>query len=74
MSQYQMNTREGHLEVLCLIFHFLWKNPKKRQMMDPSPKIIDESVFYYNVNWVEFYVDVTEEDLTRTPEPLSESL
>ena len=29
MSQYQMIPKVGHMEALYLIFHFLWKNPKK---------------------------------------------
>ena len=29
MSQYSANPREGHLEALYLIFHFLSKNPMK---------------------------------------------
>lgn len=72
LSQYQMNPRQGHLEALYLIFHFLWKNPKKRQVLDPSTPLIDESVFHSNADWVEFYGDVVEEDPPRMPEPLGE--
>ena len=54
LSQYQMNPRQGHLEALYLIFHFLWKNPKKRQVLDPSTPSINESVFHSNADWVEF--------------------
>ena len=52
MSQYEMNPREGNLEALYLIFNFLWKNPKKSQVMDSSNKMIHEIVFYSNANWV----------------------
>ena len=48
VSQYQMIPREGYLAVIYLIFHFLWKNPKKRQVMDPSTPMINVSVFYSN--------------------------
>ena len=63
---------EGHLKALYLIFHFLWKNTKKRQAMDPSNTIIDESVFHYNSYWVELYGDAAEENLPQMPEPLGE--
>ena len=69
-SKYQMSPREGHLEALYFIFHFLWKNPKKRQVMDPSTPMIDESVFHSNADWVEFYGDVVEEGPPRMPEPV----
>ena len=72
MSQYQINTREGHLKALYLIFHFLWNNPKKRQVIEPSTTMIYESVFHSNSDWVEFYGDVAEEDLPQMPELLGE--
>lgn len=72
MSQYQMNPRVGHLEALYLIFHYLWKNPKKRLVMDPVAPYIDESVFVSNADWTEFYGDVVEEDPPNMPEPLGQ--
>ena len=72
MSQYQMNPRKVHLEAIYLIFRFMWNNPKKRQVMDYYTRMIDESLFNSNANWVEFYGDVAEEDPTRIPEPLGE--
>ena len=72
MPQYHMNMREGCLEAIYLIFHFLWKNPKKRQVMDPSTTMIYESVFHYNDYWVEFYGDVVEEDPPQMPDPRGE--
>lgn len=72
MSQYQMNPRQGHLEALYLIFHYLWKNPKKRLVMDPVVPEVDESMFNCNADWTEFYGDVAEEDPPRMPEPLGE--
>ena len=48
MSQYHMNPRERHLEAIYLIFRFMWNNPKKRQVMDPSTPMINVSVFYSN--------------------------
>ena len=52
VSQYQMSPREGHFEALYLVFHVLWKNTNKMQVMETSTPIIDESVFHYNYNWV----------------------
>ena len=72
MSQYQMSPREGNLEAIYFIFHFLWNNPKKRQVMETSTPGIDESVFQSNSNWVEFYEDVEEEDPPQMPELLGE--
>ena len=34
MLQYQANSREGHLETLYLIFHFLSKNLLRRLVFD----------------------------------------
>ena len=38
--------------------------------MEHSTPMIDESVFHYNVNCVEFYGDMAEEDPPRMPDPL----
>ena len=67
-----MSPREEHLEAHYFIFHFVCKNPKKRQAMDLYILMIDESVFHSNADWVEFYGDVAEEDPSRIPEPLGE--
>ena len=72
MLQYQMNPVEGHLEALYLIFHFLWRNPKKRQVVDPSNPMADESVFYSNAGWVKFYGGVVEDNPPRITDPLGE--
>ena len=45
VSQYQASARQGHLEALYLIFHFLWKDPKKRLAVDPKEPEVDERVF-----------------------------
>ena len=58
-----MSPREVHLEVLYFIFHLMWNNPNKRQVIEPSNTTIDEIVFHYNANLVELYGDVVEEDL-----------
>ena len=58
ISQYQISLREEHL-----IFQFIWKNIKKRQVMDPSTPMIYKSLFHFNADWVEFYGDMAEEDL-----------
>ena len=70
MSQYQMNPREGNLEALYFIFQFFWNKTRKIQVMEPSTQMIDESVFHYNADWVEFYGHMVEEDPPRMPEPV----
>lgn len=70
MSQYQASPREGHLEALYLIFHYLWKHPKMRLVMDPYIPEVDESSFNTTADWKEFYGDVVEEDPPRMPPPL----
>ena len=62
-----MSPREGYLEALHLIFHFLWINTNKRRVMDPSTPMIDEILFHYNADWVEFYGDMAEEDWSQMP-------
>ena len=74
MSQYQALPRQGHLEALYLIFHYLSKNPKKRLVMDPNEPSVDESMFNLNADWMEFYGDVTEEDPPGMPEPLGKAV
>ena len=51
-----MSPREGHFEALYVISHFLCKNPKKSQVMDPSTIMINEIVSRCNADWVEFYM------------------
>ena len=72
MSQYQMNPREGHLEALYLIFHFLWKNQRKRLVMDPIAPPIDQKAFHNPAlkEWKVFYGDVEEAMPPRMPDPL----
>ena len=43
LSQYQANPRDGHLEALYLIVHFLWKNPLKQVVFDPNVPVVDEN-------------------------------
>ena len=74
MSQYQMNPRVGHLEALYLIFHYLWKNPMKRIVMDSTYIEHDEDSFNNCADWKEFYGDVQEEDPPRMPEPLGHGM
>lgn len=74
MSQYQASPREGHLEALYLIFHYLSKNPKKRLVMDANEPFVDESMFNINADWMEFYGDVVEEDPPGMPEPLGKPI
>lgn len=70
LSQYQAAPREGHLEALYLIVHYLWKNPVKRIVFDPEIVKTDESCFSPDADWKEFYGDVQEEDPPNMPEPL----
>jgi hypothetical protein len=74
MSQYQASARQGHLEALYLIFHFLWKNPKKRLVMDPKQPEVDESVFNNTAQWEEFYGSLREEDPPNMPTPLGRAV
>ena len=61
MSQYQAEPREGHLEALYLITHYLKKNPfNKRIVFDPQTVAVDENVFYDGDTWAEFYGNVVE--------------
>ena len=55
-----MNPRERHSEALNTIFHFLWNDPKKSQLMDPSNTTIYESLSHSNADWAEVYQDVVE--------------
>ena len=70
MSSYSASPRQGHLEALYLIFHYLSKNLKKRLVMDPCMPLIDEDVFNNNADWTEFYGYAKEEDPPNMPEPL----
>ena len=70
LSQYQANPREGHLEALYLIFHYIWKNPMKRLVFDASVPECHEESFQLNADWTEFYGDVSEEDPPDMPVPL----
>ena len=74
MSQYQMNPRVGHLEALYMIFHYLWKNPMMRLVMDPTYIKHDENQFETCVDWKEFYGDIKEEEPPNMPEPLGQSM
>ena len=70
MSQYQASPRQGHLEALYLIFHYLSKNPVKRLVMDPCLPHVNERAFNVQADWTEFYGDVREETPPHMPEPL----
>ena len=70
MSQYQASSRYGHLEGLYLIFHFLWKNPRRRLVMNPLEPSVDESSFHSFADWKEFYGNVEEADPPHMPESL----
>ena len=70
LSQYQASPRDGHLEALYLIFHYLSKNPKKRLVMDPNYPNVDENTFNGSADWMQFYGDLVEEDPPRMPVPL----
>ena len=69
LSQYQAAPREGHLEALYLIAHYLEKNPMKRILFDPTVPKVEEGSFI-SVDWTEIYGGVTEEDPPNMPEPL----
>ena len=74
MLQYQANPREGHIEALYLIVHFLSTNPMKRIVFDPALPLTDERQFYGDADWTELYGDITEEDPPNMLEPLGRPL
>ena len=45
LPQYQASPQYIHIEALYLIFHFLYNNPKKILVMDPSMPNVEGSVF-----------------------------
>ena len=61
MSQYQASPRQGHLEALYLIFHYLSKNLTKRLVMDACYPQVDEKAFNVQADWTELYGDIKEE-------------
>jgi hypothetical protein len=70
LSQYQANPRFGHLEAAYHIFAYLKKHPDMGKLaFDSHPPKIDESFFYANADWKDFYGDVTEELPPNMPEP-----
>lgn len=74
MSQYQALPRKGHFEALYLIFHYLSKNPKKRLAMDPNEPPVDKCMFNIQVNLMDFYTNIVEEDPPGMPEPLGQDV
>ena len=70
MSQYQANPREGYLEALYLIVHFLSNNPMKCIVFDPATLLANEAAFYGDADWTEFYGNIQEEDPPNMPETL----
>lgn len=70
MSQYSASPREGHLEALYMIIHYLKRHPKKRLVFDPTEPDVDDRYTNKNADWTEFYPDAKEEDPPHMPEPL----
>jgi hypothetical protein len=61
LSQYQANSRVGHLETLYHVFAYLKHHlDMGRTAYDSITPTIDESVFLRNAYWKEFYGDVEE--------------
>ena len=60
ISQYQASTREGHMEALYLVFHFMSNSFKKRLVMDPHEPNVDKIDFNSYADWNEFYRDMLE--------------
>ena len=69
LSQYQANPREGNVEGLHLIFHYLWKSPCMRIVHDPTELDVDAE-FNIDTDWTKFYGDIIEEDPPIMLEPL----
>lgn len=74
MSQYNASPREGHLEALYHIIHYLERHPDRKAVMDAMRIPVKEGVFKTDVDWSEFYGDVVEEDPPDMPEPLGNSV
>eukprot|EP00804_Cyclotella_cryptica_P006149 CCRYP_018443-RA/>CCRYP_018443-RA protein AED:0.42 eAED:0.42 QI:0/0/0/1/0/0/2/0/220 len=69
MSQYQANPREGHLEALYLIFHYLWKNPLKRIVFDHAVPRVDENQFHLDDDWTKVLWECGERGTPRYASP-----
>jgi hypothetical protein len=64
------NPQFGHLEVAYHIFAYLKKHPEMGKLAFDSHALdIDESFFYVNADWTDFYGDVTEELPPNMPKP-----
>ena len=74
LSQYQACPREGHLEALYLIVHYLKLNPVRRIVFDPRKVENTVSRFNDGADWRDFYGDVEEEDPPHMPKPLGKSV
>jgi hypothetical protein len=70
LSQYQASPREGHLEALYLIFHYLSQNLRRRVVLDHLEPDVDESAFNEEADWTAFYGRVVEDEPLDMPEPL----
>jgi hypothetical protein len=75
LSQYQANPCFGHLEAAYHIFAYLKKHLDMGKLVfnSHSPKI-EDSFFYANADWKDFYGDITEELPPNMPEPWGHSV
>jgi hypothetical protein len=69
LSQYQANPQFGHLEAAYHIFVYLKKHQDMGKLAFDSHALdIDESFFYANADWMDFYGDGTKELPPNIPE------
>ena len=70
LSQYQASPREGHMEQIMHIFHYLDKKAKRSIYMDPSLPPIDYGIFKQDVaEFKEYYRDAEELMPHKMPKP-----
>ena len=75
LSQYQAAPREGHMEQVMHIFHYLSKKPKKSLYMDPSFPFIDFGDFNHDISeFKEYYRDAEELMPYKMPKPRGNSV
>lgn len=75
LSQYQASPREGHMEQVMHIFHYLSKKPKRSIYMDPSLPSLNFGEFQQDVSeFKEYYREANELMPHRMPKPRGKSV
>ena len=75
LSQYQASPRQGHMEQMMHIFHYLSKKPKKTLYMDPGLPQVDFGDFNHDASeFKEYYRDAEELMPHKMPPPRGRSV